>query len=95
LGSLLHWQARWTCGFNRTVQPPPRRRRETQAVGVRAQVMLSFATDPYHPGDNTLTRSALETLIGARLGVCTLTKGGTALSAGRILQSAARAAAPL
>jgi DNA repair photolyase len=48
-----------------------------KAAGVRAQVMLSFTTDPYHPGDNSLTRATLETLIGAGLGICTLTKGGT------------------
>lgn len=48
-----------------------------RAAGIRAQVMLSFTTDPYHPGDNTLTRATLETLIGAGLGMCTLTKGGT------------------
>lgn len=48
-----------------------------KAAAVRAQVMLSFTTDPYHPGDGTLTRATLETLIGAGLAICTLTKGGT------------------
>ena len=48
-----------------------------KTVGVRAQVMLSFTTDPYHPGDNSLTRATLETLIDAGLAFCTLTKGGT------------------
>jgi DNA repair photolyase len=48
-----------------------------KALRVRAQVMLSFTTDPYHTGDTGLTRATLETLIGAGLGFCTLTKGGT------------------
>jgi len=48
-----------------------------QALGITEQVMLSFTTDPYHPGDNTLTRSTLQILQHHGLGVCTLTKGGT------------------
>ncbi|MCX6068018.1 MAG: radical SAM protein [Chloroflexi bacterium] len=48
-----------------------------QAAGIREQVMLSFTTDPYHPGDTALTRSTIEVLQGYGLGVCTLTKGGT------------------
>lgn len=48
-----------------------------QKAGITEQVMLSFTTDPYHPGDNTLTRSTLELLQAHGLGVCTLTKGGT------------------
>jgi DNA repair photolyase len=47
-----------------------------QALGVTEQVMLSFTTDPYHPGDNTLTRDVLRTLQDHGLGICTLTKGG-------------------
>lgn len=47
-----------------------------QAAGITEQVMLSFTTDPYHPGDNTLTRQTIETLHAHGLGVCTLTKGG-------------------
>jgi DNA repair photolyase len=47
-----------------------------QAAGVTAQVMLSFTTDPYHPGDTTLTRQTLEVLRAHGLGFCTLTKGG-------------------
>lgn len=39
--------------------------------------MLSSTTDPYHPGDTTLTRQALEVLLAHGLGTCTLTKGGT------------------
>lgn len=50
--------------------------RKYQALGVTEQVMLSFTTDPYHPGDNRLTRDVLTTLQGYGLGVCTLTKGG-------------------
>lgn len=48
-----------------------------QAAGSRHQVMLSFTSDPYHPGDTTLTRQALLVLRDHGLGFCTLTKGGT------------------
>jgi DNA repair photolyase len=46
-------------------------------AGITEQVMLSFSTDPYHPGDTALTRATLETLIEHGLAFCTLTKGGT------------------
>jgi len=48
-----------------------------QANGSREQVMLSFTTDPYHPGDNTLTGDVIRTLQAHGMGVCTLTKGGS------------------
>lgn len=48
-----------------------------RAAGCREQVMLSFTTDPYHPGNTTLTRQTLEVLSEHGLGFCTLTKGGT------------------
>jgi DNA repair photolyase len=48
-----------------------------QAAGITEQVLLSFTTDPYHPGDTVLTRQTLEVLIEYGLGFCTLTKGGT------------------
>jgi DNA repair photolyase len=48
-----------------------------QAAGITEQVMLSFTTDPYHPGDTSATRAVLKILIEYGLGVCTLTKGGT------------------
>jgi DNA repair photolyase len=48
-----------------------------RAAGVRDQVMLSFTTDPYHPGDTELTRQTIEVLIEHGLAFCTLTKGGT------------------
>ncbi len=48
-----------------------------QRAGLAEQVMLSFTTDPYHPGDTTLTRQTIEVLIDHGLGFCTLTKGGT------------------
>lgn len=48
-----------------------------RAAGIREQVMLSFTTDPYHPGDTALTRRTLEILREHDLGFCTLTKGGT------------------
>lgn len=41
------------------------------------QVMLSFSTDPYHPGDTGLTRATLQLLRDGGFGFCTLTKGGT------------------
>lgn len=46
-------------------------------AGITEQVMLSFTSDPYHPGDTTLTRQTLETLLEHGLAICTLTKGGT------------------
>lgn len=45
--------------------------------GITEQVMLSFTTDPYHPGDNTLTRYVLEAIAEYGLAFCTLTKGGS------------------
>jgi DNA repair photolyase len=45
-------------------------------AGITEQVMLSFTTDPYHPGDTSLTRVVLETLASYGMGFCTLTKGG-------------------
>jgi DNA repair photolyase len=47
-----------------------------QAHGITEQVMLSFTTDPYHPGDTALTRQTLHTLAEYGMGFCTLTKGG-------------------
>jgi DNA repair photolyase len=46
------------------------------ALGITEQVMLSFSTDPYHPGDTALTREVLKMLQPYGLGICTLTKGG-------------------
>jgi DNA repair photolyase len=48
-----------------------------QAAGITEQVMLSFTTDPYHPGATELTRTTLNILEFHGLGFCTLTKGGT------------------
>jgi DNA repair photolyase len=48
-----------------------------QAAGVTEQVMLSFTTDPYHPGDTSVTRWTLEKLAEHGMAFCTLTKGGT------------------
>lgn len=48
-----------------------------QAASYTGQVMLSFTTDPYHPGDTTLTRQVLECIQRYGMGICTLTKGGT------------------
>lgn len=48
-----------------------------EAAGITEQVMLSFTTDPYHPGDTDLTRWTLRTLANHGMSFCTLTKGGT------------------
>jgi DNA repair photolyase len=48
-----------------------------QRAGVREQVLMSFITDPYHPGDTTPTRTAIEILIEHKLAVSILSKGGT------------------
>jgi DNA repair photolyase len=47
-----------------------------QTFGITEQVMLSFTTDPYHPGDHTLTRDVLQMIQAHGMGICTLTKGG-------------------
>jgi DNA repair photolyase len=47
------------------------------AAGITEQVMLSFTTDPFHPGDISLTGYALDILAGHGLAFCTLTKGGS------------------
>jgi hypothetical protein len=44
---------------------------------ITEQVMLSFTSDPYHPGDTSLTRQTIDVLKNHGLGFCTLTKGGT------------------
>jgi pyruvate-formate lyase-activating enzyme len=41
-----------------------------------AQVLLTFASDPYHLGDTEPTRKTLEILIEHGLAFCTLSKGG-------------------
>jgi hypothetical protein len=48
-----------------------------QVAGITEQVMLSFTTDPYHPGDTTATATTLAILSWNGMGFCTLTKGGT------------------
>ena len=48
-----------------------------RSAGITEQVMISFTSDPYHPGDTSTTRAALEILIDHGLAMCTLTKGGT------------------
>lgn len=50
--------------------------RKYRDLGITEQVMLSFTTDPYHPGNNSLTREVLKDLQFHGLGICTLTKGG-------------------
>jgi DNA repair photolyase len=51
--------------------------RKYEECGIKEQVLLSFTTDPYHPGDNLATRATIDILQNAGLGVCTLTKGGS------------------
>ena len=41
------------------------------ALGVTEQVMLSFTTDPYHPGDTSLTCSTIRMLQAYGMGICT------------------------
>lgn len=50
-----------------------------QRAGIREQVILSFTTDPYNPGDvdRKLTRQTIEVIKAHGLGFCTLTKGGS------------------
>src|SRR5262249_11725734 len=48
-----------------------------KAAGIREQVMLSFTTDPYHPGDTNATAVTLDVLANHWLAFCTLTKAGT------------------
>jgi len=50
--------------------------RQYQSVGSTAQVMLSFTSDPFHPGDCTPTVRTLQTLVDHGMAFCTLTKGG-------------------
>jgi DNA repair photolyase len=51
--------------------------RKYAALGLKGQVMMSFTTDPYHPGDNAPTRDVINALKVHDLGFCTLTKGGS------------------
>ncbi len=48
-----------------------------KAAGITEQVMISFTSDPYHPGDNSLTREAFQLMIDHGLAICALTKGGS------------------
>jgi len=48
-----------------------------QQAGITEQVMLSFTTDPYHPGETSHTHYTIEILQEHGLAVCTLTKGGS------------------
>lgn len=44
--------------------------------GITEQVMITFTSDPYHPGDTIHTKLTLECLAEHGLAFCTLTKGG-------------------
>jgi DNA repair photolyase len=50
-----------------------------QAAGIAEQVMVSFTSDPYHPGpdETNITRECFELMQEHGLAVCALTKGGT------------------
>jgi DNA repair photolyase len=48
-----------------------------EAAGIHENVLMSFTTDPYHPGDTTATRRTIEILHNCGLRVTTLTKGGS------------------
>jgi DNA repair photolyase len=48
-----------------------------EAAGITEQVMISFTSDPYHPGCTDITRHAFQVLQAYGLGICALTKGGT------------------
>jgi DNA repair photolyase len=48
-----------------------------RSAGITEQLLLCFTTDPYHPGDTSLTRQVIEILREYDLGFCALTKGGT------------------
>jgi DNA repair photolyase len=61
-------------GFLRALEKDARKYRD---AGITAQIMLSFTTDPYHPGYTSLTRDVLVSLAAHGLSYCTLTKGGT------------------
>ncbi len=51
--------------------------RRLKRKGIGGQVLLSFTTDPYHPGDTSLTRETLFALREEGFAFGTLTKGGT------------------
>lgn len=48
-----------------------------EAAGIHERVLLSFTTDPYHPGDTSATRQAILILQNCGMSVTVLTKGGT------------------
>ncbi|MFA5416922.1 MAG: radical SAM protein [Bacteroidales bacterium] len=48
-----------------------------QAAGITDQVLISFTSDPYHPGKTQLTATTIQILHVHGLGVSILTKGGT------------------
>lgn len=48
-----------------------------QSAGITEQVFVTFSSDPYHPGDTTLTRDTFRVLAEHGMGFCALSKGGT------------------
>jgi DNA repair photolyase len=48
-----------------------------KAAGISENVLMSFTTDPYHPGPNSATRNTIQILQNNGLRVTTLTKGGS------------------
>lgn len=65
-----------------TLRPDYLARLEVEAakyrrMGMSENVLLSFTTDPYHPGHNQATRNTIQILQSNGLRVTTLTKGGS------------------
>jgi hypothetical protein len=81
--TLARWRVRGALGFYTYGANYLRSLKEgavrvdMQAAGITEQVMVTFTSDPYHPGDTMPTREVLQVLIEHGLGICTLTKGGT------------------
>lgn len=48
-----------------------------ELLNINEQVLLSFTTDVYHPGDTSLTRKVIKVIQEHGMGICVLTKGGS------------------
>jgi DNA repair photolyase len=71
---------RGASGYKDYLENLTRDARHYQAAGITEQVLISFTSDPYHPGHpegTALTRDSLIVLRDHGLGFCTLSKGGT------------------
>jgi DNA repair photolyase len=63
---------------------------QLQAAGVTEQILLSFSTDPYHPGETTLTRATLIVLRDHGLGSVRSARAGREHCATLTCSSSAR-----